>query len=174
MIRGNVLSWIALLMFVAASTAGAGTASSQGAGAKGRRKQTPQIVFVCEHGAALSVVAAAYFNKLAGERHLNVHAIARGTTPQENISVGARAGLQADGVPFETKQPQALSEADAGQALRIVAFVPIPQAFSKIAPVETWADVSWTGDNYGLARDAILRHTQQLLNELKPEEAKRR
>jgi len=39
-------------------------------------------VFICEHGAAKSVIAAAYFNKLAAERHLNFHAIARGLTPQ--------------------------------------------------------------------------------------------
>jgi hypothetical protein len=38
-----------------------------------------QVVFVCEHGAALSVVSAAYFNKIAKEEHLNFHAIARGT-----------------------------------------------------------------------------------------------
>ena len=34
----------------------------------------PEAVFVCEHGAAKSVIATAYFNKLAAERHLPVRA----------------------------------------------------------------------------------------------------
>ena len=44
------------------------------------------IVFVCEHGAAKSVVAAAQFNRLAEERHLPYRGIARGTEPQEDIA----------------------------------------------------------------------------------------
>jgi hypothetical protein len=33
---------------------------------------SPSIVFVCEHGAAKSVIATAYFNKLAAERRASV------------------------------------------------------------------------------------------------------
>jgi hypothetical protein len=32
------------------------------------KQSNPTIVFVCEHGAAKSVIAAAYFNKLAQEK----------------------------------------------------------------------------------------------------------
>ena len=32
--------------------------------------QDPLIIFVCEHGAAKSIIAAAYFNKYARERNL--------------------------------------------------------------------------------------------------------
>ena len=41
----------------------------------------PQIIFVCEHGAGKSVIAAAYFNKLAAERGLPDRAIYRGANP---------------------------------------------------------------------------------------------
>jgi hypothetical protein len=44
--------------------------------------QRSEIVFVCKHGAALSVVAAAYFNRRAQQKHLHLHAIARGTSPR--------------------------------------------------------------------------------------------
>ncbi|MGH9936946.1 MAG: hypothetical protein ACREAM_11915, partial [Blastocatellia bacterium] len=44
-------------------------------------EQTPVIIFVCEHGAAKSILSASIFNKLAGERQLNLRAIARGTNP---------------------------------------------------------------------------------------------
>src|SRR6266550_8232169 len=83
---------------------------------------SPTIVFVCEHGAAKSVIAAAYFNKLAAERHLNFHAIARGTKPQADISRAVTKGLRADGVAFEKERPRLLTDADAAGAVRIVAF----------------------------------------------------
>jgi len=93
--------------------------------------QRSQVVFVCEHGAALSVVSAAYFNKLALERHLNLRAIARGIIPQKDIAVSAREGLRADGVAFETKRPRALTRSDVAHALRIVTFAPLPAKYSK-------------------------------------------
>jgi len=142
-------------------------AGSQSFHDKGKHLQRSQIVFVCEHGAALSVVSAAYFNKLAREQHLNLHAIARGTSPQRDIAVSTRDGLKSDGIAFETKRPQALTRADTARAQVVVTFTPIPERFSKMAPVETWDDVPPTGTNYGVARDAILKHMNELLKKLK-------
>ena len=158
---------IGLLLFVAGSIALPKIAGSQDSA------ERQQIVFVCEHGAALSVVSAAYFNKLAGEQHLNLHAIARGATPQKDIAVSARDGLKGDGVLSETRQPQSLSQKDVAHALRVVAFCPLPRKYSRMAPVETWNDVPATGVNYGLARDAILRHLRELIRELKSGDDKR-
>ena len=132
----------------------------------------PEIVFVCQHGAALSVVSAAYFNKLAKEEHLNVHAVARGVTPQQDVSMIAAKGLRADGVLSETKRPQILSAEDASRALRIVAFCPVPSKYSKIAPIETWNDVPAPSD-YAASRDAILSHLRELLRQLKADTNKR-
>jgi hypothetical protein len=129
-------------------------------------KLNSRIIFVCEHGAALSVVSAAYFNKIAREEHLNFYAVARGTIPQTNVAASAREGLKADGVPYETKRPQALSSMDVAHAQRVVAFCPIPAKYSGIAPVETWDDVPAMGANYGLARDAILKHLRELIRQL--------
>ena len=42
----------------------------------------PTVVFVCEHGAAKSVIATAYFNKIAAERGLRARAVYRGVNPQ--------------------------------------------------------------------------------------------
>jgi arsenate reductase len=156
-------------LFVVASIVWPEIAGSQSRGAEGRGMERSQIVFVCEHGAALSVVSAAYFNKLAREWHLNLHAIARGTAPQRDIAVSAREGLKADGVPFATKRPQPLSRNDAAHALRIVAFTPLPARFSRVAPVQTWEDVPPTSANYGRARDAIVKHIKTLLSDLQPD-----
>lgn len=157
---------IGLTFFVMASLVWQRAANAQ-RNPEGPSLERSQIVFVCEHGAALSVVSAAYFNKLAQEQHLRVRAIARGTTPQKNISVSASAGLRADGVASDTKRPKVLSPKEASHALRIVAFVPLPAKYSKTAPVQTWDDVPPTGANYAAARDAILEHLKELLAELK-------
>ena len=49
-----------------------------------------QVVFVCEHGR--SVIAAAWFNKLAAEKQLPYRAVARGVTRQDGLSKPAVAG----------------------------------------------------------------------------------
>src|SRR5437773_10593216 len=82
---------------------------------------SPAIVFVCEHGAAKSVVATAYFNKLAAERGLPVRATFRGTAPQDNLSVRIIEGLKADGLPVPSGKPTAISDRDFTDASHIFA-----------------------------------------------------
>src|SRR5256885_15797200 len=80
------------------------------------------IVFICEHGAAKSVVASEYFNKLAAERGLAVRAIARGADPQADLSVSAVKGLKADGLAPKLDAPRPLTAAEVRSSVRIVAF----------------------------------------------------
>src|ERR671931_762381 len=79
------------------------------------------VIFVCEHGAAKSVIATAYFNKLAGERGLPFRATFRGTTPQDDLSVRAVAGLKADGLAIPSGKPTAISDGDVARATHIFA-----------------------------------------------------
>src|SRR5262245_62996301 len=83
--------------------------------------QNPAVIFVCEHGAAKSVIATAYFNKLAAERGLPHRATFRGTTPQDDLSARAVEGLKADGVAIPSGKPAAISEADVSGATHIFA-----------------------------------------------------
>src|ERR1044071_1006214 len=83
--------------------------------------KAPNIIFVCEHGAAKSVIATAYFNKLAAERGLAVRATFRGTTPQDDLSVRAVAGLEADGLGVPAAKPAAISDKDVADATHIFA-----------------------------------------------------
>jgi len=160
---------LVLVLVIAMADAGESQMKkSSGDSSKGKA----QIVFVCEHGAALSVVSAAYFNKIAKEKQLNLHAIARGTEPQKDLSVSARQGLNTDKVPFEPNPPQRLSTKDAMHARRIVAFCPLPRKYHTLAPVETWNDVPPTGENYARARDAILTHLQKLIQQLESDGTK--
>src|SRR2546427_4584379 len=93
-----------------------------GAGQGARTGEAPPtIVFVCEHGAAKSVIATAYFNKLAAERGLPYRAIFRGTSPQDDLSTRAIAGLHADGVAVPAGKPTSIRSDDITRATHIFA-----------------------------------------------------
>jgi len=126
----------------------------------------PSVIFVCEHGAAKSVIATAYFNKLAAERGLPYRATFRGTTPQDDLSVRAVEGLKADGVAIPSGKPTAISEADVSGATHIFAIgCTLPTTAAKSGKASDWADVP--GDQgYAPMRDAIVRHVTALLDEL--------
>lgn len=130
------------------------------------------IVFVCEHGAAKSVIAAAYFNKLAAERHLNAHAVARGTDPQAELSDSTVAGLKKDGVAFPSDKPRGLTEADIRGADRVVAFCPVPERLGGTKKTQTY-DVPAPKDGYDASRDAILRHVRELVDQLEADSKRR-
>ena len=126
----------------------------------------PEVMFVCEHGAAKSVIATAYFNKLAAERHLPVRATFRGTTPQDHLSVRAVAGLKADGVAVPSGKPSAVSDADVSGATHIFAIgCTLPEKAQRSGKAADWSDVP-DDQGYGPMRDAIVRHVKQLLDQL--------
>src|SRR5262249_4580553 len=124
------------------------------------------VVFVCEHGAARSVIAAAYFNRLATERHLPYHAIARGTSAQENLSVATVKGLERDGIAFDHAKPQTLAKADLTDAVRIVSFCPVAKSLSGDLRVDEHDDVPEISEDYGAARNLIVQYVKQVIDDL--------
>src|SRR5262245_12363278 len=124
------------------------------------------VVFVCEHGAAKSVIATAYFNKLAAERGLPYRATFRGTTPQDDLSVRAVDGLKADGVAIPSGKPTAIADRDVADATHIFAIgCTPPDNARRSGKAADWSDVP-DDQGYGPMRDAIVRHVTQLLDEL--------
>src|SRR5262245_20075970 len=133
---------------------------------QGTAARAPSIVFVCEHGAAKSVIATAYFNKLAAERGLPYRAVFRGTTPQDELSVRAVAGLKADGVAIPEGKPTAIGDGDIASATHIFAIgCTLPGKAQQSGKAADWSNVP-DDQGYGPMRDAIVRHVQQLLNDL--------
>jgi chromate transporter len=122
------------------------------------------IVFVCEHGVAKSIIAAAYFNKLAGEMGLALRAAARGTCPDQELSPQALSGLREDGLMPTQSIPQKLSLADVESADRLIAFCDLPVEYGEKAVVEHWDGVPPVSEGYEEARDAIIAQLGQLLN----------
>ena len=121
------------------------------------------IIFVCEHGAAKSIIAAAYFNKLASENHLDVRAVARGTNPDPELSPKTIEGLQQDGLTPTESTPQKLSLADLQYADQLITFCELPKQYQTHIPIEQWNNVPPVSENYETARDVILQKLKLLL-----------
>ena len=127
----------------------------------------PVILFVCEHGAAKSVIAAAYFNRLAAEAGLDSRAVARGTNPDADLSPKAVHGLREDGLLPTEPAPQTLSQVDLESAQQIVTFCDLPEDYEPKARVEHWNDVPPVSESYENARDAIVEHIESLIHKLR-------
>ena len=128
--------------------------------------QRQAIVFVCEHGSAKSVVAAAHFNRLAGERGLGLRAVSRGTEPDEALAPAAEAGLRADGLAPGDLSPAKLTQGDAAGAVRVVAFCELPRSYATAAPFERWDGVPPVSEDYAKAREEIVGRIRRLLDGL--------
>ena len=125
------------------------------------------VVFVCEHGAAKSVVAAAHFNKVAAERGLPFRAVSRGTAPDPTVPPAISTGLKSEGLSVPAGfRPSLVAQADVATAARIVTFdVSLPVA-SGSTQVTRWDKLPAFSDGYGPASAAIAARVDALLGEL--------
>lgn len=128
--------------------------------------QDSLIVFVCEHGAAKSILAAAYFNKFARERNLHFHAIARGTHPDSELSPITMAGLREDGLTPKESVPQKLSGEEIEAAQQVISFCELSAEFQQNKNIVQWEAVPPVSENYQKARDVIVEYLKHLLNNL--------
>jgi len=128
--------------------------------------QTSTFIFVCEHGAAKSVIAAAHFNKLASERNLSLRATARGTTPDAELSPKAVEGLERDGLTPTESVPQKLTLTDSESAGRIVSFCELPEEFQGRVSIDQWDGVPPVSEDYEKARDAIVERINKLIGNI--------
>lgn len=127
-----------------------------------------RVVFVCEHGAAKSVLAATEFNVLAEARGALVRALARGTVPDPTIAPIVVDRLAREGVELSDVVPKALVSADLDGALRVVTFDQ-PQVAAIVPPdipVETWNDMPAVSADFDRARHAIRANVRALLDKL--------
>lgn len=123
------------------------------------------VVFICEHGSAKSVVAAAHFNRLAADRGLPFRAISRGTVPDAEMAPAAVQGLLEDGLKPGDPAPTKLTPYDLETATRVVTFCDLPAGVEVARPLERW-EVPPVSTEYARSRDAMLKRIGQLLLEL--------
>ena len=126
----------------------------------------PTVVFVCEHGAAKSVIATTYFNKIAAERGLHARAVYRGVNPQADLSVGALKGLRDDGMTVPDQKPSPITQADVDTATVMFAIgCTLPSNATASGKADSWDDVP-EDKGYGATRDAIKGHVERLIDDL--------
>src|SRR4051794_21564455 len=126
------------------------------------------IVFVCEHGSAKSVVAAAHFNRLAAEGHLPYRAVSRGTKPDAEVAVGVKAGLAADGLDVSGWRPKLVTDEDLRNSAQVVSLateLPATKPFVKPKLLE-WNDIPPISADYDRARQTILQRVEALVKSL--------
>ena len=158
-------SWVVFFTILAVPA----IVSAQGQQARKNRdvkNQVPTVVFVCEHGAAKSVVSAAHFNRLAKEKNLKLRAVPRGTNPDKEMPVNTINALKADGLDVGITKPRKLTRPDVVGAVRVVTFYRLPEAFANVTPVEQWDDVPPMSEDYNKFRDIVVERIKRLLAEL--------
>jgi hypothetical protein len=154
-------------LLVVAVAAAALPSYSQNTERQGASEKTRSILFICEHGAAKSVIAAAYFDKLAKERGLKYRAVFRGTNPDARIAPAAEKGLEKDGLKIQGWKPQIVTQKDMEEAAAIVTLsCALPGKEAVAGKVAEWEGGPSVSENYPAARDHIVQKVQSLVDDL--------
>jgi protein-tyrosine-phosphatase len=103
---------------------------------------TETVLFLCPHGAAKSVLAAALLQRLAGERGLPLRALCAGTEPDPTIAPHVSALLAQEGLALPLERPELVTAEQIAQAGYVIslgcALDELPQ---RPARWEQWDDV---------------------------------
>lgn len=122
------------------------------------------VLFVCRHGAAKSVLAAADFRRIAAERGLDVEVIAAGLEPDAQMAPILIEALPAEALRDE--KPRAVTAADLASASRVITFDLAPDELPiRSLSIEHWDDVPSVSENLQAARDAVRRHLDRLIGD---------
>jgi protein-tyrosine-phosphatase len=130
-------------------------------------KAAGKVLFICPHGAAKSVLASAYFQRIAKERGLNVQVDFAGTEPDSAVAPKVVQRLKARGYPPPTNQPRRVTAEDLASADLVISLgcdltglPPAAGAFRR------WDDVPPPSEDFDKADEAILRRVGELVEEL--------
>jgi protein-tyrosine-phosphatase len=128
--------------------------------------RNPNVLFVCLHGSAKSLIAAEYFNRLASARGLPVRATSAGTEPDDAIPPRVTQGLGADGIDVQGRQPRRPTQADVDGSVVVVTFAcDLGDLASRAPRIERWDDVPAVSEDFKRARDVIVTRVTTLLED---------
>ncbi len=99
------------------------------------------VVFVCPHGAGKSVLAAAYFQQLAGQAGLALHATAVGIDPEAAVPAPVVALFQTGGIDVRTHRPRRVMADEFTEAVHVVSRGCDVQDLGGAQPIEHRDDV---------------------------------
>ena len=124
-----------------------------------------EILFLCQHGGAKSVIAVSQFNRLAAGRGLPfVAAAAAAEDPYDAVPAPVADRLQREGFDVRAFQPHRVAPGEIGAAARVVTIgCDVPGAH------ERWDDVPAASEDLEGSVAAIRRHVEALAEALAEE-----
>ena len=127
----------------------------------------PTVLFMCPHGAAKSVLASAYFQRLAKERGLNVRVESAGTQPDGEVAPAVAGHLTKGGYAVPIAKPRRVTSEDLAMADVVISIgcdlKGLPLAPTKL---RTWDDVPSPSEDFAGADEAIRQRVVALVEEL--------
>ena len=120
------------------------------------------VLFLCEHGGAKSVIAASLFNRLAAERGLPFVATAAAAgDPYDAVPKPVGDYLRGEGFDVGELEPHHAAPEEIGAAERIIAIgCDVPGAHAR------WDDVPAASEDLQGSVAAIHRHVEALAEDL--------
>ena len=127
-----------------------------------------QILFLCSHGAAKSVIAAAYCQQLAAAQGIQLRVTSAGTEPDPEIAPAVVELLRAEGIDVTGQRPHLVTHEELTTADRIIS---LGCDLSDLAPagstIERWDHVPSPSQDLQAARDRIRTHVERLVATLR-------
>lgn len=127
----------------------------------------PTVLFLCPHGAAKSVLASAYFQRLAKERGLDVLVVSAGTEPDAEVAPAVANHLTKNGYQVPVQKPKLVTADEVATADVVVSIgcdlkrLPTPQG-----KLLKWDDVPSLSEDFSRADDEIRKKVIALVDEL--------
>jgi arsenate reductase (thioredoxin) len=119
------------------------------------------ILFLCPHGGAKSVIAASYFNRLAEEHALPYAAAAAAAEdPHDAVPAPVAEFLEGEGFDVRAYTPRRVEEQELHGAARVI-------AIDCEGGGERWDDVPKASEDLHGSVAAIRRHVEALAEELR-------
>lgn len=131
-------------------------------------KRIEKVVFVCEHGSAKSIIAAAEFERLAKQKGIAVEVVARGTNPDAEIGAAIRQGLRQDGIDVGSAKPVKVSTKDLEGATRVVTFgQDLTEWLPKGSKAMDWSATPSPSQDFTATKEYILQQLEALTADMK-------
>ena len=127
------------------------------------------ILFVCEHGAARSVIASKYFEQVASQNGVNAIVQYRGISPDSIVGKVTRQNLVKEGFQVSNARPgklnrQIIDESD----LIILLDCQMPSGFDySKEKVLRFSGIPSISENYNAASDSIRQIVQQVFLQIR-------
>ena len=161
--RTNRTLVVTVIVAVATMTAGVGAQQR----ADSTPLKPPTVLFMCPHGAAKSVLASAYFERLAKERGLNVRVESAGTDPDPTVSPAVAAHLMRQGYPAPKAKPRKVSSKDFESADVVISIgCDLSGLQEPRGKLVRWDEVPPPSEDFARADDAIRKRVADLIEEL--------